>query len=98
MLSYQSCMCFAVLNVIRAIFLHETFKVAGTDDDLMIMQKQRQIREQTDKIERFFYEADATRDGYISYDEFLNVFRTSGCAHGWELWIWTLRTQSLRIT
>ena len=38
---------FAMIQIIRAVFMHETFKVAAADDDLVIMQKERQMEKHT---------------------------------------------------
>jgi len=64
---------FAVVQVIRAVFMHETFKVASSDDDLMIMQKARQMKKHSSAMQRFFAEADESGDGQLSLDEFIQI-------------------------
>mmetsp|Transcript_50987 Transcript_50987/g.157815 ORF Transcript_50987/g.157815 Transcript_50987/m.157815 type:complete len:536 (-) Transcript_50987:96-1703(-) len=72
-LLYQSVVVFAVIKVITGIFLHETFKVAGSDDDLMIAQKARQMRKHVQKMKLLMAEADESNDGYLSNDEFIAI-------------------------
>merc|ERR1719409_1397492 len=69
-LLYKLAVGFAVVKVITGVFLHETFKVASTDDDLMIVQKQRDHAKHVDKMSRLFAEADKNKDGTVSRDEF----------------------------
>eukprot|EP00929_Paragymnodinium_shiwhaense_P067717 TRINITY_DN3404_c0_g1_i1.p1 TRINITY_DN3404_c0_g1~~TRINITY_DN3404_c0_g1_i1.p1 ORF type:complete len:621 (+),score=122.72 TRINITY_DN3404_c0_g1_i1:99-1961(+) len=74
-LMYQSIVTFAVINVIRGVFLSETIKVAASDDELMIMQKQRQVRKHTEKMEALLSEADDSGDGQLDFEEFLSVMK-----------------------
>lgn len=74
-LIYLCIVNFAVVTIIRAVFMHETFKVAASDDDLMILQKDRQVTRHIQNMDRFFKEADVSGDGYLSYDEFADVTR-----------------------
>jgi hypothetical protein len=69
-LIYRCVVGFAVLNVIRGVFLHETFKVAQSDDEIMIMQRERAVRKHTQNMELFFEEADTDGDGAIRLEEF----------------------------
>lgn len=73
LLLYQCLVGFAVIRVITGVFLHETFKVASTDDELMIMQKNRQIAKNVEKMQQLFEEADESGDGYLSANEFVEV-------------------------
>merc|ERR1719272_2613155 len=69
-LLYLSVVVFAVLNVIRAVFLHETLKVASGDDEMMILQKERAVRKYMRNMNMFFNEADADGDGSVTFAEF----------------------------
>jgi len=64
---------FAVMQVIRAVYIQETFKVAASDDEMMIKQKNRQIRMHAANMDRFFKEADESGDGFLSYGEFRRI-------------------------
>merc|ERR1712048_450253 len=70
MLLWRAVVGFAIVTVIRGVFLHETFKVAQTDQDLMIMQKQRMVQKTRKHMLAFFEQADASGDGFICVDEF----------------------------
>lgn len=72
-LLYRSFVGFAVLNVIRGVFLHETFKVAECDEEIMIMQRQRLVRKHMRHMQTFFHEADESGDGVITLDEFSDM-------------------------
>ena len=54
LLLYQSVVTFAVIRVISGIFLHGTLPVAGSDDDLMGAQKERQMRKTVMKMPQLF--------------------------------------------
>merc|ERR1712078_176798 len=43
---------FAVVAVVRGVFMHETFKVAATDDNIMVAQKTRSKKIHRDKMQR----------------------------------------------
>eukprot|EP00928_Gymnodinium_smaydae_P016848 TRINITY_DN16378_c0_g1_i1.p1 TRINITY_DN16378_c0_g1~~TRINITY_DN16378_c0_g1_i1.p1 ORF type:complete len:549 (+),score=49.65 TRINITY_DN16378_c0_g1_i1:145-1791(+) len=73
LLSYQLVVSFAVLNVIRAIFIHETMKCASIDEDLMIMERERQVRNHSAQMKTLLEEADTSGDGFLDFDEFIEV-------------------------
>jgi len=70
-------MGFAVIGVINGIFIQETFKVAACDDTLMLLQKQRQLKVHTKKMEAFFKEADESGDGKVDLEEFRAILDTA---------------------
>jgi len=74
-LAYIVVVWFAVVQVIRAVYIQETFKVAASDEDMMIMQKNRQIRKHVENMDRFFKEADESGDGFLSYEEFQEIIK-----------------------
>lgn len=56
---------FAVLNVIRAIFIQRTMQVAERDHQLMIAAKTRQMQANQRKLEKLFHEMDADHSGML---------------------------------
>jgi hypothetical protein len=74
-LVYICIVWFAIVQVIRGVFINETFKVAASDDELMIMQKNRQIEEHQRNMEQFMMEADVDGDGFVSLEEFLDILQ-----------------------
>lgn len=64
---------FAVVNVVRGVFMHETFKVAGTDDHIMLSQKLRSKRIHRKKMKRLFEIADADGNGTLDREEFADI-------------------------
>jgi hypothetical protein len=61
---------FAVIGVINGVFIQETFKVATTDDQLMIRQRQRVMKTTAHKMGRLFVAADESGDGKVDVEEF----------------------------
>merc|ERR1719284_95840 len=74
-LFYKLTVGFAVVRVISGVFLHETFKVANSDDDLMIVQKRRMIQKHKTKMMKLLMETDREGDGLIDRDEFQIMLR-----------------------
>jgi hypothetical protein len=64
---------FAVIGGINGVFMQETFKVASTDDSIMLRQKDREVRTYTDKMRRLFMAADESGDGEVDLEEFLKI-------------------------
>merc|ERR1712137_895141 len=67
---------FCVIRIISGVFLHETFKSAATDDDLMLMQKKRLMQKHARKMRRFMQKADVSGDGGLSREEFKGVLKS----------------------
>jgi len=55
--------------------MQETFKVATTDDQIMLNQKNRMIRTHTKKMEALFLHADTSKDGFLDKEEFMEVIQ-----------------------
>jgi hypothetical protein len=64
---------FAVLSVVRGVFMHETFKVAATDDNIMVAQKMRAKKVHREKMQRLFEMADQDGSMTLDRDEFAQI-------------------------
>eukprot|EP00927_Polykrikos_kofoidii_P005716 TRINITY_DN12270_c0_g1_i1.p1 TRINITY_DN12270_c0_g1~~TRINITY_DN12270_c0_g1_i1.p1 ORF type:complete len:560 (-),score=56.96 TRINITY_DN12270_c0_g1_i1:46-1560(-) len=67
---YRCVLGFAVLNVINAVFVQQTMRVAEADKEMMIMQKQRAKEDYVRKLGALFKQLDVSGDGSVSWDEF----------------------------
>eukprot|EP00929_Paragymnodinium_shiwhaense_P093177 TRINITY_DN53306_c0_g1_i18.p1 TRINITY_DN53306_c0_g1~~TRINITY_DN53306_c0_g1_i18.p1 ORF type:complete len:145 (-),score=19.65 TRINITY_DN53306_c0_g1_i18:251-685(-) len=72
-LTYRCCVSFALMKVISGIFMHETFRTAASNDEIMIMQRDRATSRHVKKMSQLFHEADESDDGMLSFDEFQRV-------------------------
>jgi len=72
-LLYRCCAGFAVLNVISAVFIQQTMKVAQSDTEVMIMEKKRATEGYQKKLTSFFKRLDASGDGVLSLEEFQSM-------------------------
>jgi Ca2+-binding EF-hand superfamily protein len=61
---------FAVVGVINGVILQETFKVAGSDDMIMVRQKRRDQASLRAKLSALFEALDYSEDGALDYEEF----------------------------
>merc|ERR1719502_1995877 len=66
---------FSVVSVIMGVFIQETFKVSTTDDHIMMIQKERDIKTHTRKMRALLEHADASGDGQLDPEEFGEVMR-----------------------
>merc|ERR1712194_173914 len=65
---------FAGVAIINGVFIQETFKVASSDDVLMVRQRERANRLHAQKMKRLFHEADVVDvDGLISKEEWVSL-------------------------
>merc|ERR1712137_1399350 len=74
-LIYKLTIGFAVVRVISGVFLHETFKVANSEDDLMIVQKRRMMQKHRTKMLKLLAEADSTNDGFVDRSELCGMLQ-----------------------
>merc|ERR1719329_953498 len=72
---YKVTVSFAVVKVITGVFMHETFKVASSDDDLMIVNQARMVAKHRSKMHALMAECDESGDGNLDRDEFRSVMR-----------------------
>merc|ERR1719498_1449333 len=64
---------FAVIGVINGVILQETFKVAQTDDMVMVRQKKRATAILRKKMTLLFEALDNSGDGELDYEEFATI-------------------------
>eukprot|EP00421_Protoceratium_reticulatum_P011283 CAMPEP_0168398948 /NCGR_PEP_ID=MMETSP0228-20121227/21841_1 /TAXON_ID=133427 /ORGANISM="Protoceratium reticulatum, Strain CCCM 535 (=CCMP 1889)" /LENGTH=485 /DNA_ID=CAMNT_0008412465 /DNA_START=45 /DNA_END=1502 /DNA_ORIENTATION=+ len=64
---------FAIVGVVNGVFMQETFKVAATDDTIMLRQKETAARIHRRKMKLLFEHADTSGDGQLTLDEFHEV-------------------------
>jgi len=70
---YKLTFGFSVIAVINGSFIQETFKVAASDDRIMVVQKERAMKLHSKKMMAFFAAADSEGDGFISKEEFRGI-------------------------
>jgi Ca2+-binding EF-hand superfamily protein len=66
---YRCIAGFAVLNVINAVFIQQTLKMAQQDHDIMLEQKDRAATQYRKELLMMFKKLDISGDGYVSFDE-----------------------------
>lgn len=64
---------FSVVSVITGVFIQETFKVATSDDQIMLNNKERLMKEHEKKMKALFTSADVDGDGNLERGEFVEV-------------------------
>eukprot|EP00811_Abedinium_folium_P020843 NODE_2985_length_2110_cov_9.759960.p1 GENE.NODE_2985_length_2110_cov_9.759960~~NODE_2985_length_2110_cov_9.759960.p1 ORF type:complete len:616 (+),score=141.58 NODE_2985_length_2110_cov_9.759960:2-1849(+) len=70
---YKFIVGFAVLKVISGVFLHETFRVAANDDELMVVQKMRATQKHVKKMKRLMKVTDTSGNGVCDRHEFMKA-------------------------
>merc|ERR1711988_12293 len=63
---------------ITGVFLHETFRVANSDDALITAQRVRSEASHVKKFQRLFAKADLDHDNALSFDEFESALSSAG--------------------
>merc|ERR1711971_729931 len=63
----------ALLKIMTGVFLFETFRIAESDNDLLIVKKEKQLRSHIARMHTFFVEADRSKDGSLTWDEFRDI-------------------------
>mmetsp|Transcript_8910 Transcript_8910/g.21332 ORF Transcript_8910/g.21332 Transcript_8910/m.21332 type:complete len:822 (+) Transcript_8910:53-2518(+) len=71
--AYKLIVGFAAVGIINGVFMQETFKVAASDDKLMMRQKERDRSLHTKKMRTLFAAADESGDGFIDREEFCDI-------------------------
>lgn len=66
---YAGVVVFAMLSVIRALFLKDTLQAAANDKDRLLEQERKQQRESAAKLKHAFHMIDDSGDGTINREE-----------------------------
>eukprot|EP00928_Gymnodinium_smaydae_P021386 TRINITY_DN18338_c0_g3_i1.p1 TRINITY_DN18338_c0_g3~~TRINITY_DN18338_c0_g3_i1.p1 ORF type:complete len:584 (+),score=98.34 TRINITY_DN18338_c0_g3_i1:65-1816(+) len=74
-ITHKCAIGFAIVSVVRGVFMHETFKVAATDDHIMVSQKVRAKKIHRKKMTRLFDAADTDGNGTLDKEEFAEICR-----------------------
>jgi hypothetical protein len=61
---------FAVVGVINGVFMQETFKVASSDDVIMVRQKEKAAQKHHRNMKDLFNALDGSGDGHVNLKEF----------------------------
>jgi len=80
-LAYRCMLGFALLAVISAVFIHETMKVADTDDEVAVFIAQRDSAIYTAKLKDAFMELDDSGDGYVNWKEISQIMEDDIMKH-----------------
>eukprot|EP00930_Biecheleria_cincta_P073665 TRINITY_DN60944_c0_g1_i1.p1 TRINITY_DN60944_c0_g1~~TRINITY_DN60944_c0_g1_i1.p1 ORF type:complete len:586 (+),score=73.59 TRINITY_DN60944_c0_g1_i1:36-1793(+) len=67
---YRVLIGFAVLNVVNAVFVQSTMRVAQQDDEYLKEQKRKASESMARKVRHLFYTLDTSGDGLLSWEEF----------------------------
>ncbi|CAJ1372304.1 unnamed protein product [Effrenium voratum] len=69
-LLYRCILGFALLNVVNAVFVQSTLKVAHADEELQFAAKLKAQEKVTNKLQDMFKALDSSGDGVVTMDEF----------------------------
>lgn len=70
---YRCFVGFAVLNVVNAVFVQSTMKVALADEEIISNEKARSQEAYRRRVNHIFRQADVSGDGIIDLSEFLRL-------------------------
>lgn len=87
---YRCLVGFAVLNVVSAVFLQQTMKVAAADQEVALHQREMAAEAYTKKLEAFFKKLDKSGDGVLTWKEFGAVLNSPRLQN----WLATLELES----
>eukprot|EP00442_Polarella_glacialis_P059124 CAMPEP_0115162510 /NCGR_PEP_ID=MMETSP0227-20121206/71997_1 /TAXON_ID=89957 /ORGANISM="Polarella glacialis, Strain CCMP 1383" /LENGTH=205 /DNA_ID=CAMNT_0002574719 /DNA_START=376 /DNA_END=990 /DNA_ORIENTATION=+ len=74
---YRCLIGFAVLNVVSAVFIQQTMKVAQQDRQFMIAQKKKSAASFVKRLADLFHKLDTSGDGQLSKEEFDHMVKDS---------------------
>lgn len=67
--AYRCLAGFAILSVINAVFVQQTMKVAQHDQEVMLLQKQKETERYARHLKQLFTALDTDNDNLITWDE-----------------------------
>mmetsp|Transcript_86319 Transcript_86319/g.252582 ORF Transcript_86319/g.252582 Transcript_86319/m.252582 type:complete len:615 (-) Transcript_86319:133-1977(-) len=70
---YITGVVFAMVRIISALFLKDTLQTAANDADMMIQERQKEMKLFVNKLSELFNEADKSKDGFLSLEELQNI-------------------------
>lgn len=73
-ITYRCLVSFAVMQVIRAVFIQQTLKVAETDKELLLVRKQTEEKRMSENLGQIFDRGDQDKTGFLNYDKFKKLF------------------------
>lgn len=74
-MTYCCSITFAIITIIRAIFLKETLSSANSDEDLVVAELAHEKGKMTNKLKALFQKIDHDNNGYISLDEMKDMLK-----------------------
>jgi voltage-gated sodium channel len=81
---YIVCINFAVMRVIAALFLKQTMAVAAVDEERAAMMKLKERERFANELRQVFVEADESKDGSLSKEEFVAMMRNPNIVEHFE--------------
>lgn len=67
---YRCVVGFAILNVVNAVFIQQTMRVAQADQELIIKQRIRAESAYASKMRQFFEKLDKNHSGFLTWQDF----------------------------
>merc|ERR1719343_1692428 len=72
---YKLTVGFAMLGILNAVFMQETFSATEIDDSIMVSKKKRADKAHGKKMLKLFKHAERNDQGYLERAEFRRVLR-----------------------
>mmetsp|Transcript_79485 Transcript_79485/g.140286 ORF Transcript_79485/g.140286 Transcript_79485/m.140286 type:complete len:571 (+) Transcript_79485:81-1793(+) len=70
---------FALIGILNGVFMQETFKVASSDDEIMMRQKRMERKMHRSKMDKLFKSADIDSNGRVELSELRQVLSNEEC-------------------
>jgi len=72
---------FSIVSVLIGVFIQETFKVATSDDHIMLINKDRSVLRHARQMDKLFHGLDLSNDGVLTREEFANIVHSPSVKH-----------------